>query len=98
MRLAACSVGAALAAPLGGIGQHEQVQTGEQEQGEREHRQEAHPRGILPLYPATMLTMTATVKAMHSQRWVCRTRLFQFNVTSSRRRARSGSGTPTSTA
>jgi hypothetical protein len=32
---------------------------------------------------ATMLTMTATVKAMDSQRWVCRTHLFQFNVTSS---------------
>jgi hypothetical protein len=26
--------------------------------------------------------MTATVKAMDSQRWVCRTHLFQFNVTS----------------
>src|SRR5438552_4818639 len=26
-----------------------------------------------------MLTMTATVKAMDSQRWVCRTHLFQFN-------------------
>lgn len=32
---------------------------------------------------ATMLTMTATVKAMDSQRWVCRTHLFQFNGTSS---------------
>src|SRR5215470_14275353 len=32
---------------------------------------------------ATMLTMTATVKATHSQRWVCRTHLFQFNRTSS---------------
>src|SRR4030081_730201 len=32
---------------------------------------------------ATMLTMTATVKAMDSQRWVCRIHLFQFNVTSS---------------
>src|SRR5947209_390738 len=29
-----------------------------------------------------MLTMTATVKAMDSQRWVCRTHLFQFNGTS----------------
>jgi hypothetical protein len=28
---------------------------------------------------ATMLTMTATVKAMDSQRCVCRTHLFQFN-------------------
>lgn len=27
--------------------------------------------------------MTATVKAMDSQRWVCRTHLFQFNGTSS---------------
>ncbi len=33
---------------------------------------------------ATMLTMTATVKAMDSQRWVCRIHLFQFNVTSLR--------------
>jgi hypothetical protein len=30
-----------------------------------------------------VLTMTATVKAMDSQRWVCRTHLFQFNGTSS---------------
>src|SRR5208283_1924980 len=41
VRPAACSVGASPAAPLGGIRQHEQVQTGEQEQGEREHYQEA---------------------------------------------------------
>src|SRR5437660_11279570 len=32
----------------------------------------------LPCTTATMLTMTATVKAMDSQRWVCRTHLFQF--------------------
>jgi hypothetical protein len=50
VRLAARSVGASPAAPLGGIRQHEQVQTAEQEQGEREHRQEAQPRGIFPLY------------------------------------------------
>jgi hypothetical protein len=76
------SVGASLATPLGGIRQHEQVQTGEQEQGEREHRQQAYPRGILPLYHGdAMLTMTATAKAMDSQRWVCRIHLFQFNVT-----------------
>jgi hypothetical protein len=37
----------------------------------------------LPCTTATMLTMTATVKAMDSQRWVCRIHLFQFNVTSS---------------
>jgi hypothetical protein len=36
-----------------------------------------------PCATARMLTMTATVKAMDSQRWVCRTHLFQFNVTSS---------------
>src|SRR5437660_1100215 len=30
------------------------------------------------------MTMTATVKAMDSQRWVCRIHLFQFNGTSSR--------------
>jgi hypothetical protein len=46
---------------------------------------------------ATMLTMTATVKAMDSQRWVCRTHLFQFNVTSSEDEAEAGSGTPTNT-
>jgi hypothetical protein len=50
VRPAARSVGASPAAPLGGIWQHEQVQTGEQEQGEREQRQEAHPDGILPPY------------------------------------------------
>jgi len=33
---------------------------------------------------ATMLTMTAAVKAMDNQRWVCRTHLFQFNGTSYR--------------
>jgi hypothetical protein len=50
VRPAARSVGASPAVPLGRIRQHEQVQPGEQEQGEREHRQEAHPRGVLPLY------------------------------------------------
>src|SRR5947209_1933894 len=29
---------------------------------------------------ATTLTITATVKAMDSQRWVCRIHLFQFNM------------------
>ena len=38
------------ASPLGGIRQQEQVQTGDQEQGERGHRQEAHPVGILLQY------------------------------------------------
>src|SRR6266852_6298048 len=32
-----------------------------------------------PCTTATMLTMTATVKAIDSQRWVCRTHLFQFD-------------------
>src|SRR4029434_11098103 len=32
---------------------------------------------------ATMLTMTATVKAMDSQRWICRTQVFPFIETSS---------------
>src|SRR5258708_31011396 len=45
-------------------------------------------RPILELYlpraTATPLTMTATVKAMDSQRWVCRIHLFQFNRTSLR--------------
>src|SRR5262249_8059325 len=36
-----------------------------------------------PCPTAMMLTMTATVKAMHTQRWVCPTHLFQFNGTSS---------------
>src|SRR5438034_1313178 len=49
VRPAARSVGASPAAPLGGIRQHEQVQTGEQERGEREQRQETHPDGILLL-------------------------------------------------
>jgi hypothetical protein len=48
MRSAARSAGASFAAPPGGIRQHEQVQTGEQEQRERQQRQEAHPDAILP--------------------------------------------------
>ena len=36
-----------------------------------------------PVSTTTLLTMTVTVKAMDSQRWVCRTHLFQFNGTSS---------------
>src|SRR6266567_5707911 len=36
-----------------------------------------------PCTTATVLTMTATVKAMDSQRWVCRIHLFHFIVTSS---------------
>ena len=47
VRLAGRSGGAS---PLGGIRQHEQVQTGDQEQGEREHGQEAHLSRILALY------------------------------------------------
>jgi hypothetical protein len=43
------SVGASPATPLRNIRQHEQVQTGEKLQGEREHRQEAQLGGILPL-------------------------------------------------
>ena len=73
------------AAPLGGIRQHEQVQTGEQEQGEREQRRVGHPgrRHPTPCAKATKLAMTVTVKAMDSQRWICRTHLFQSNGTSS---------------
>jgi len=79
---AARSVGASPAAPFGRIRQHEQVQTGEQEQGEEEHRQPSLEE-YFPCTTATPLMMTATVKAMDSQRWVCRIHLFQFNVTSS---------------
>jgi hypothetical protein len=43
VRPAARSVGGSPAAPLGGIRKHKQLQTGEQEQGEREQRQVAHP-------------------------------------------------------
>src|SRR4029077_14994185 len=45
--LSACasSVGGSPAAPPGGIRPHEQVEAGEQEQGEREQRHEAHPGG-----------------------------------------------------
>jgi len=43
---AARSVGGSSAAPLGGIRQHEPVQTGEQQEDEREHRQEAQPVSI----------------------------------------------------
>ena len=44
------SAGALAATPLGGIWQREQVQTGEKLQGEREHRQETHTRGVLSPY------------------------------------------------
>jgi hypothetical protein len=74
------SLGASPAAPLGGIQQHEQVQTGEQEEGEREHRQEAHPEVYFPCTTATMLMMTATVKAMDGQRLGLPNPLVQFNV------------------
>jgi hypothetical protein len=83
MRSAARSVGASLAAPLGGIRQHEQVQSGDQEQGERSTAKRPSEAVYFFCATATMLTMTATVKAMDSQRWVCRTHLFQFNGTSS---------------
>jgi hypothetical protein len=41
-----------------------------------------HPDGLPPLSHGDVLTMTA-VKAMESQRWICRTYLFQSNGTSS---------------
>jgi hypothetical protein len=43
------SVRASRAAPLGGIWQHEQVQTSEKLQGERDHRQESHRVCVLLL-------------------------------------------------
>jgi hypothetical protein len=46
----ALSAGGSHATPLAGIRQHEQVQTGEKEHGEREQRQETHPDGICLLY------------------------------------------------
>jgi hypothetical protein len=49
MRSAAGSLGASLSSPLGGIRQHEQVPTGEQLQGERKQRREAHPGSIFLL-------------------------------------------------
>src|ERR1041385_8801604 len=39
--------------------------------------------GGCPRVIATKLGMTVNVKAMDSQRWVCRSHLFQFNGTSS---------------
>ncbi len=44
------SVGASPAAPPGCIRQREQVQAGEELQGEHEHRREAQPRTVLPLH------------------------------------------------
>ena len=79
MRAAAHSVGVSPAAQRGGIRQHEQVQTGEQEQGEREQRQEAHPDGLFLPYQGDDVDYDGAVKAMDSQRWICRTHLFQFN-------------------
>ena len=46
---AAHSVHASSAARLGGIRQHKQIQTAEELQGERDHRQEAHRGGVLLL-------------------------------------------------
>ena len=50
------------------------IQTGEQEQGEREQRRVGHPgrRHPAPCARATKLAMTVTVKAMDTQRWICR--------------------------
>ena len=67
---------AAAAAPLGGIRQHKQVQTGDHKQGEREQRRVGHPERRRPL-PCPRVAMTITVKAMDSQRWICRTHLLQ---------------------
>jgi hypothetical protein len=39
--------------------------------------------GGVPCDKATKLAMTVTVKAMDSQRWVCRIQWFQFNGVSS---------------
>ncbi len=43
------SVSASRTAPLGGIRQHEQVQTSEELQGKRDHRQESHRGRVLLL-------------------------------------------------
>src|SRR6202048_3625177 len=40
--------GASPTAPLGGVGQHEHVQTAEQEQEERDQRRVDHPEGRFP--------------------------------------------------
>src|SRR5215469_9195855 len=47
-RAGAPSAGTSHAAPPGDIRQHEQVQTAEEEESERRHRQEAQAVGILP--------------------------------------------------
>jgi hypothetical protein len=81
--LAARSVDASPAAPLGGIRPHEQVPTGKQLQEERDQREETYPGAYFPSFMTTMFTMTPTVKTMDSHRWICRTHLFQFTGTSS---------------
>ena len=48
-REGAPSLGASRAAPLGCVWQYEQVQAGDQEQGERKYRQEAQPIRVLLL-------------------------------------------------
>jgi hypothetical protein len=62
------SHGASPAAPLDGIRRYEQVQTGEKLQGQGATANRPRPVEYLPLTTATRLTMTATVKAMDSQR------------------------------
>ena len=49
MKSAARSLGALSATPLGGVRQHEQVQTGEKLQAERDHRQESDRGSVLLL-------------------------------------------------
>src|SRR5258707_1876599 len=96
-RPAARSVGASPAAPLGGIRQHEQVQTGEQLQGEREHRQEAHPGRILHLYHGDDVDDDGHRKGNGQPAVGLPNPFVPVQCDLLWRRARSGSGTPAST-
>ena len=55
--------GASLAAPPGGIRQHEHVQAGQQQQEERKQRRVDNPAGRASQPMATKLAMTVSVKA-----------------------------------
>ena len=71
-------------APLGGIRQREQIQTGEQEKGEREQRRVRHPgrRHPASLGQSNEVGNDRHREAIDTQRWICRIQMFQFNGTS----------------
>jgi hypothetical protein len=83
MSSAARSVSRSLAAPLGGIRQHEQVQTGEQEEDEREQRQQAYSVSTFLLCAGEEVGDAPDRKGNGQPAVGLPNHLFQFNGTSS---------------